>query len=883
MGAIVNQKKYIPQQMGNWVALSLSNRYLLTAILLAGCLGSQANAEIKCDSDASPAAESRPMVVRSNGYLPVTVENPATPETRTLTADESDAVLRCDWLFQADQHPTVQRIVQEIQWARQLAARLCRNTRTPDLSSELAELDALAKQMDTISSRPVKAEANPGDANPHPDPEPDLEELYLAVRQIKRRIMFSNPVIDFNRLLFIDQPYPAGPEWTHESIHRMGHRAVPGGRLLVLEGLQPGGRLRQIFPPRPGSFWRPEISFDAKKVLFCYKAYSEESFHLYEIHLDGTELQQLTDSPYDDIDPIYLPDGHIVFTTTRGNTYVRCGPYIYSYVLARCDADGRNVYLISTNSEPDFVPALLHDGRIIYSRWEYSDKDQMRVQSLWTTNQDGTGTFTFWGNQSIWPDHLAEPRPIPGSHRVMFAGVGHHNFFCGSVGIIDPHKGLNFPHGLTKVTGHLDWGEAKPPTLDPIESAQYHASGRYTGYLGAYPISEEDFLVSARGEADKFRIYLMDVHGNRELIYEGRYNAWYAIPVKPRPMPPRQPDRVVWPGTGKDRKPVQPGAFFSPDVYQGVPELTRGSVKYLRVIHQQAGTYSAWKKLVRFAGPPISLIQEDAVKRIISVVPVEVDGSVYFQVPAGKSLYFQLLDEDYRALQTMRSFTGLMPGEQRGCTGCHEMHTTTPSARKGLALAARRAPTPLTPPPWGDESIGYERFAQPVLDRYCGKCHQGEGEGRKTLDLTLRPGMDVFKEPYLTLIGPAIYIPGNRHHSSFPLPNPGKPGYGIAAPIPVYMLADQYDDFDDPAAVATLRPMQYLSFKSRLIELAASGEHHEVRVDPLSLRRLIAWVDTNCLYMGEEEIREMDDPNFPGIDLLPIRPRIKTAPIIARP
>ena len=58
------------------------------------------------------------------------------------------------------------------------------------------------------------------------------------------------------------------------------------------------------------------------------------------MNLDGTGLRQLTDSEYDDIDPIYLPDGHILFTTTRGNSYVRCGPFIYSYILARCDADG---------------------------------------------------------------------------------------------------------------------------------------------------------------------------------------------------------------------------------------------------------------------------------------------------------------------------------------------------------------------------------------------------------------------------------------------------------------------------------------------------------------------------------------------------------------
>ena len=94
---------------------------------------------------------------------------------------------------------------------------------------------------------------------------------------------------------------------------------------------------------------------------------------------------------------------------------------------------------------------------------------------------------------------------------------------------------------------------------------------------------------------------------------------------------------------------------------------------------------------------------------------------------------------------------------------------------------------------------------------------------------------------------------------------------------------------NDPATDArstiwrTMRPMRYLSFRSRLIELAGSGEHYEVKADPTSLRRLIAWVDANCPYAGEEEIRAMDDPNFPGIERLPIRPRLKTAPVIDRP
>lgn len=784
-------------------------------------------------------------------------------------ADPGDSPLISDWLFQAEEHPLGERIRQEIGWTRELAARLARNPRTPDLRGELADLEALVGKA-AAAGRPAFG----GTA---------ARELFLAVRRVKRSILFKNPAVDFTQLLFIDQPLPQGSESSHEAVHRMGMMAVPGGRLQVLNGLDPAGPVRQLVPEKSGSFWRPDLSFDARKILFCFKPHDGKSFHLYEVNLDGTDLRQLTDSDYDDIDPIYLPDGHLMFTTTRGNTYVRCGPYIYSYVLARCEADGRNIYLISMNSEPDFVPALLNDGRIVYSRWEYSDKDQNRVQSLWTTFQDGRQTTVLWGNQSVWPDHLAEPRPLPGSDRVMFTSVGHHDWFHGTIGIVDPSQGLNFPLGLTRVTFDHPWAEVGNSPADRPESQKYHASGRYTGYMAPFPLSEEDFLVSARGEADKFRIYLMDVHGNRELIYEGAHNAWYAMPVRPRPVPPRQPDLVIWPGTGKERKPAEPGVLYSSDVCQGVPDLPRGMVKYLRVFQQDAKTYSTWHKVFAYSGPAVSAVQSEAVKRIVSTVPVESDGSVYFEAPAGRALFFQLLDEHYRALHTMRSFTGVLPGERRVCVGCHSTHNTTPSNVPGLA--SRRPPTALNPPPWGSESIGYERFVQPVLDRHCGKCHQGDGEARKQLDLTLRPAassaFSLFKEPYLTLIGPAAWPE--------PVSKTNQPGYGIAGAIPVYGLRpdDVYPNdpaTDGPSTIhRELRPLRYLSARSPLIEYAMSGKHHDVKVDPAGLLKLIAWVDANCPYLGEEEIRAMADPEFSGIEKLPVRPRLKTAPVIERP
>jgi len=780
---------------------------------------------------------------------------PAEPPTRTLSPQEAAAILERDWLFQTEGKPLAHRAVEEIRWALELATRLVANPKTPDLKDEWVELAGLLRRADSLKGKdPNGAEA---------------KETYLAVRRVKRRVLFKNPVVDFTKVLFVDNPYPQGAEWPHEARHRNGMMAVPGGRLLLLEGLHPGGEVRKLAGPKPGSFWRADLSFDATRVLFCYKPHDEKAFHLYEVGVDGSGLRQITRGDYDDLDPIYLPDGrHVLFSTTRCNTYVRCMPYTYSYVLARCDLDGKNLYLISQNNEPDWLPTLLNDGRVIYSRWEYTDKALWRIQSLWTTNQDGTNTAAFWGNQSVWPDHLSEAQPIPNSPRILFTGLAHHDWFAGSIGMLDTRKGFNFPHGLTKVTCDVPWPECGEPPVDPHESPRYHTSGVYAAYKTPYPLSEEDFLVSARtgGREDQFKLYLMDVHGNRELIYEGAYNVWHAVPVRPRKRPPVHPDRVVWPGTGNDRKPAEPGILFSADVYEGVPDLPRGWVKRLRVLQIDAKTSSTWTRDGRFSGPCTSSLQDDGVKRILGTVPVEPDGSVSFKVPAGRALHFQLLDEHGRALQTMRSFTGVMPGERRGCVGCHEMHSVATPNRSGAAL--RRVPSDLVPPPWGPRSISYERMVQPVLDRYCGTCHQGQGEGRKKLDLTLRPGNAwFFKEPYLTLVGS-----GWMHTNTMG----NKPG--IAGAI----LCENFG-LNDPNSYVTFRPMRHLSCTSKLIDIAMSGKHHGVKVDPVSLQQLIGWVDSNCPYRGEEDLRDIPDPTFAGVEWLPVRPRCKTAPVIDRP
>jgi len=588
------------------------------------------------------------------------------------------------------------------------------------------------------------------------------------------------------------------------------------------------------------------------------------------MNVDGTGLVQLTDGIYDDLDPIYLPDGRILFSTTRGHTYVRCMPPTNAFVLARCESDGRNIYLISANNEPDYLPSVMDDGRVIYTRWEYTDKPLWRAQGLWTVNPDGTQVNTFWGNQTVWPDLLKDARNIPGSRRVMFTGSAHHDWFAGSVGIIDPDRGYNFPDGLTKVTADVVWPESGNGPVDPGESADYHSSGRYRGYYSPYPLSERDFLVSAERNG-KFVLYLMDVDGNRELVYEGVHNIFHAQPLRPRRKPPVIIDRVVWP-TREQRLNPEEGVLYSGNVYQGAPAELKAKAKYLRVLNIDHKTYTYWyKRPYLSTGPVVSIVQSEGIKRILGTVPIEADGSVAFRVPSGTPLHFQLLDEEYRALQTMRSFANVMPGERRGCLGCHESHSRAPTI-EGPYQALRHTPRTITPPPWPDTTVSYPRYVQPVLDRYCGKCHEGQGEAVKTLDLTPRPGFLDFAEPYFVLTGRPSW------GKPYVVPETQIPGFGIAN----VLMVEGYGT-TDPAAYRTPKPMTYLSYKSRLIELCTSGKHYDVKVDEVSRQRLIAWIDAMCPYCGEEEIRAIPDPQFQGVDWLSIRPRIHSAPRIVRP
>ena len=711
----------------------------------------------------------------------------------------------------------------------------------------------------------------------------NAEGLYFDLRALKRECLLGDAQIDFTSVLCIDNPYVQGSEAFHEIRHRTENCASFGGRLRVIEGLGPTAAARTLAPQSGASaaFWRPDLSFDAKNVLFCMRLTNEPTYHLYEMNADGSGVRQITKGAYNDLDPIYIPDGSIAFSTSRCNQYLRCGDSKFRmFILARCDKDGKNIYFISANNEADFTPTLLPDGRILYTRWEYVDREVNRLQSLWTVNPDGTGASAYWGNQSYWPDMQLNARPIPGTQRVLLHAPGHHNIYDGPLAVIDQAEGMNYPDGVYNLTPHVPWSEVGAGPKDQVFNADFAAPACYQAFQTPFPVGKDLFLVSARtGEGTVlardpkpalFKLYLMDYDGNMELLYSGAHNLLHAQPVRARTRPNVITSKVKWPG--KMQRPDQEPdgvLLYSADVCEGT-SIPRGLVKALRVMEISSVTYSdcaGWRSSMRESepyrnagavpmqawqlpgSPAISFLYDEGPKRVLGTVPVEKDGSVYFRIPAVRSVYFQLLDEQGRCLQTMRSFTHGMPGEIRGCVGCHETRRDSPIPSTA-SLAMRRGVSQPTPPPWGDATVSFPRFVQPTLDRHCIRCHGGK-EPKAGLDLTHRA------EPERTVSWPYVLLVFGQNPKSLDesvektIAGPLFPYH--AYPNPAWKVVSQD---------TVVPPMTALSYKSKLVRYATSGKHHEVKVSPEEETRLVAWVDALCPYLGLEEI--LSRPDMPA-------------------
>lgn len=515
---------------------------------------------------------------------------------------------------------------------------------------------------------------------------------------------------------------------------------LPGGGIYVIEN--PGAPIdkrvvRAIIDPETtetlgvGVYRDPDLSFDAKRLVFAFKG-ADGHTSIYEIGVDGKGLRRLTNPAVDcgnrkpsqglvgrghhDITPCYLPSGRIAFTSTRTGAHVMCFSS-YIDVLHTMDADGGDIRCISVSNQNEFDPAVLPDGRILYGRWEYVDKTALYMQSLWTVNPDGSNETAFFANNLARPTAVLDARAVPGTDLVTASLTPHNGQAVGAIVMIDPKVGKNNLDAITnftpEYTKEMDQGLKRGP-CDP------------------WPISKNVVLIANNAEAHGPRgvLELIDRFGFRTVIHrDANLSCYSPMLVKPRPKP-RDIISMIQPG--------KPATFVVHDIYKGLTGIKRGQVKKLRVIETTA----------RISGIPhggrwwnqaflASWQGSYDIKYFLGVVPVEEDGSAYFEAPPGKAIYFQALDAEGRMLQSQRTFVQAVPGVARSCTGCHiKDDNAAPAVASMGPLAVRKAPAKLKAESWGDGFLDYPTMVQPILDKRCVSCHGGAKGIAGGIDLT---------------------------------------------------------------------------------------------------------------------------------------------------
>jgi hypothetical protein len=688
-----------------------------------------------------------------------------------------------------------------------------------DVARELGEFDDVEDQLNHFS------------------PTTSAESRHAADRRVRwaiRRLALQNPLLDFDDILFIKRAPALFP---HMSDQYYGWWSRGGGgvyRLSGFRGDQP--RVRCLTENWPlGSFLRPDISHDGKRVLVAWCRYyphlaavqdkvdkaslPEDSFyHLYEMSIDGSTVRQLTFGRYDDFDGRYLPDGDIAFLSTRKGTalqvnsetaaattratcpdsYVRCGGGnsrpVAVFTLHAIDADGKNLRPISAFENFEWTPAVASDGRLLYARWDYIDRFNGPFISLWSTNPDGTRSQLVYGNYTTKPQCVFEARPIPNSQKLVFTASAHHSITGGSLALLDTARGTEFERPLTRLTPEVPFPETEA-WVDMY-------------YAGPYPLSEQHFLVSwsdrrlpphrlmpsedPNNPRNALGLYLYDAWGNLTLLHrDPDISSMNPLPIRRCAAPPQLPDRVA--GSGSPE-----GRFLLQNVYDGLPGVAPGSIRRLRIVAVPPKVQPHMNK------PVLGVSREDPGKFVLGTVPVEADGSAYFRVPSGIPVFFQALDEQGLAVQTMRSLTYVQPDETLSCIGCHESRMDSPRAG-AMPLAIRREASRIRLGPEGTWPLRYDELVQPVLDAKCVDCHHPAHENRAAaaIDLTAARSYDTLVQ----------YADEDLHKLAFE--------------------RDQSLVGECPAS------------NSQLLRLLTSPErHYDVELDDEQWERLTTWMDT---------------------------------------
>ncbi len=563
----------------------------------------------------------------------------------------------------------------------------------------------------------------------------------------------------------------------------------------------------------------PQVHYDGQKILFSYRKGDSEHYHLYEINIDGTGLRQLTDGPFDDIEPTYTPDGSIVFCSSRCNRWVLCWKVPVA-ILYRCDADGRNIRMLSSNAVTENTPAVLPDGRLLYTRWEYVERSQLCYHHLWTINADGTGQMAYFGN--MYPIGMAynvaaevgkevrynnvpgavamlDAKPIPGTGQVVsIFSPGHgRREHQGFVTIIDPRNGPDDQPSARRIHPGGDW-------RDP------------------YPVAADQFLVARANE-----LHLMDGQGNTRLLY--RLSGVPSDMMLNEPSPIRPRPREQRPAARNDA--MQPtGHLILADVTVGrnMVGVKQGEIKKLLVLEQLPTPFHTSPG---FDG--ISLWGTFSLNHILGTVPVEPDGSAYLKVPAMRSLLFVALDENDRAVKKMQSFVTVQPGETTSCVGCHEPRTTVPkNPGHGTLLAVGRGPSQIRPIDDMPSIVDFRRHVQPILDKHCVRCHNAkQRDGELCLEAS-----------------------------------PGMPSHGQGRVFSSYVaLVRRLGEVADGRNAHGNRPPRSMGSSASKLMTRIDGSHYDVKVSAAEATLVRLWLDSGAAANGTYAVMHGGTPENPSL------------------
>ena len=531
--------------------------------------------------------------------------------------------------------------------------------------------------------------------------------------------MLSGPLADVQEIVYAVRG--PGREWHFyanfgyvcQAPENKKYGVGPG--LLCKLDLRSGKRTVLLEDP-DGAIRDPAVHYDGKTILFSYRKGGSEHYYLYEIQSDGTGLRQITgrdNAPFDDIEPCYMPDDSILFASSRCGRYVPC-LHTQVAICHRVQRDGTGLRQLSTNVETESTPWPLPDGRVIFMRWEYVHRGVMAFHHLWTMNPDGTGQMIYYGNMhEDYPELgnnvlMTEPRPIPGTDKIaaIFCPGHGRSEHRGYLYEVDPRGGPDKLGAILRISGGL-------PV--PMKNAKDIPT---VAWRDPYPIIEECYLLASGQD-----ICLMDGQGRYEAIHTAQGNMVHEPrPLVARPREPVIADRTDWSKTT--------GTMMLSDIrigrnMTGVDDGTVTDLLLLEVLPNP----------VHFGTGKETLGGSHFIKRVLGTVPVESDGSAYFEMPAMRAVQMIALDQQGRSVKRMNSFVSVMPGEVTGCVGCHEHRTVAPPPiARSVPVASTRQPSALRPVEGVPQIIDFPRDIQPILDRHCVKCHDRGGKGKGLLN-----------------------------------------------------------------------------------------------------------------------------------------------------